>query len=335
MNKKVSIVMPMYGVEKYIGKAIESVLNQSYHNWELLIINDGSTDNSRFIAESYACKDERIIILDKTNGGLSDARNYGLRFATGDFVHFFDSDDYLDADFYDTFLSHFEKEDSDVIISGYTVDYFCSKAIRPAFNASIDLSNQDAIDLSEDIVCVYLNFAWNKIYRKSFLEENALEFEKGLSRIEDAEFFSRVITHLRSLCFIEYAGYHYVQRKEQTLSRYVDSTLFSHFVRSLGLNNAILENLHLSSSARRKAYGRFVVNSTRAYLNRLYLGFPAFGLSTYIRHTKQLVLYLHDQEVHSILQDRSKYARFLFPVVNKRFWFLIFIIYSFRSILRK
>ena len=92
---KLSIVMPMYCVEQYIEKAIVSVLNQDFQDWELLIVNDGSPDNSRSIAARFVSCDKRIKILDKENGGLSDARNWGLNRAQGDFVHFFDSEKLL------------------------------------------------------------------------------------------------------------------------------------------------------------------------------------------------------------------------------------------------
>ena len=119
-NPRVSIVMPMYKVEKYIGKAITSVLNQDFHDWELLIVNDGSPDKSREIATTFADLDDRIKILDKPNGGLSDARNFGLTRAVGEFVHFFDSDDWIEADFYSNLLS--EVDDFDLVVCGYKVD---------------------------------------------------------------------------------------------------------------------------------------------------------------------------------------------------------------------
>ena len=97
-NPKISIVMPMYRVEQYIEKAITSVLKQDFQDWELLVVNDGSPDKSREIASSIASGDNRIKILDKENGGLSDARNYGLDRAIGEFVHFYDSDDWIESD---------------------------------------------------------------------------------------------------------------------------------------------------------------------------------------------------------------------------------------------
>ena len=106
-NPKISIIMPMYRVERYIEKAIKSVLDQDFMDWELLIVNDGSPDGSREIASVVAAGDNRIRILDKENGGLSDARNYGLDRAIGDFVHFYDSDDWIEPDSCEKLYSKF------------------------------------------------------------------------------------------------------------------------------------------------------------------------------------------------------------------------------------
>lgn len=95
----ISIIMPVYGVERYIAQAIRSVQSQTYSNWELIVVNDGTKDRSREIAADFAVADKRIKIVDKENGGLSDARNVGLKHVTGEYVNFFDSDDWLEPDF--------------------------------------------------------------------------------------------------------------------------------------------------------------------------------------------------------------------------------------------
>ena len=97
-NKKISIVVPIYNVEKYLAECIESIQNQSYKNLEIILVDDESPDNSGKIAEKYASNDERIKVIHKKNGGLSDARNAGIEVATGDYLMFVDSDDLLTLD---------------------------------------------------------------------------------------------------------------------------------------------------------------------------------------------------------------------------------------------
>src|SRR5690625_6955531 len=108
---KVSIILPCYNVEKHLAQSIDSVLSQTHSNFELLVVIDGSPDNSKEIAEEYAVKDARITVFDKPNGGLSDARNYGLKKAQGEFIYFMDSDDWIEPDLLKDNLKIIAQED--------------------------------------------------------------------------------------------------------------------------------------------------------------------------------------------------------------------------------
>ena len=121
--KKVSIIIPAYNAEKTIKKCLNSVCNQTYENIEIIIVNDGSTDNSLDICEEYEKKDDRIIIISKENGGLSDARNKGIDIAKGKYITFIDSDDYVDLEFISIMVSNIEKNNSDISIISHRVIY--------------------------------------------------------------------------------------------------------------------------------------------------------------------------------------------------------------------
>ena len=112
-NPKVTVSMPIYNVAPYLAKCLESVLNQSYKNFELILVNDGSTDNSPTICEQYASKDKRIKVIHKANGGLSDARNYGIVHAKGEYVSFVDSDDYVSTNYIKYLYGLIEKTGAD------------------------------------------------------------------------------------------------------------------------------------------------------------------------------------------------------------------------------
>ena len=118
-KKKISVVVPIYNVEKYLPECIESVQNQSYMNLEIILVDDGSPDNSGKIADEYAKKDGRIKVIHKKNGGLSDARNAGIEVATGDYIMFLDSDDLLTADACKVLEEKIEKENADYVIGNY------------------------------------------------------------------------------------------------------------------------------------------------------------------------------------------------------------------------
>lgn len=122
-NKKVTIIIPVYNVEKYLSRCLNNVINQTYSNIEIILVNDGATDNSQVICEEYKKKDDRIKLLVKENGGLSDARNYGIPYATGDYIAFIDSDDMIHTSYIEYLLNLIEKYNGDISICGYQSFY--------------------------------------------------------------------------------------------------------------------------------------------------------------------------------------------------------------------
>lgn len=118
-NKKVTVIVPIYNVENYLKKCLDSILRQTYNNLEIILINDGSTDGSKNIAEEYQEKDQRVILLNKENGGLSDARNYGIERASGEYITFIDSDDEVTEDYVEYLINLTEKYKTDIAIASY------------------------------------------------------------------------------------------------------------------------------------------------------------------------------------------------------------------------
>lgn len=114
----ISVIIPVYGVEKYIAQCLDSIINQTYKNLEIIVVNDGTKDRSAEIAKEYATKDSRIKVYDFQNGGLSVARNRGLEIATGDYISYIDSDDWLDTKMYETLLEAAMKNDADMVKCG-------------------------------------------------------------------------------------------------------------------------------------------------------------------------------------------------------------------------
>lgn len=265
----ISIIMPAYGVGPFISKAIDSVLAQTFEMWELLVVNDGSKDNTRQVAAEYESRDSRIIVLDKENGGLSDARNFGLSFASGKYVHFFDSDDFIDSDFYEKMLSAVGSADYDFVVCGYSVDVesmesglIVSSRRHPLFDDISPLKvNYDLHTLGE-----YFNFAWNKVFRKDFLLNNQLQYKKGLFGYEDSEFMSRVITFHPTFRFLGYAGYHYISRDRETLSSVLDSSTTERAFEHLLCYRVILKHFSDCSQAIDSEISKSVTGTYKALL---------------------------------------------------------------------
>lgn len=320
-NPKISIIMPMYRVERYIEKAIQSVLDQDFQDWELLVVNDGSPDDSRRIASIVADTDDRIRILDKENGGLSDARNYGLDRAIGDFVHFYDSDDWIEPNFYSILFN--EMEDYDLVVCGYKVDN--EKSVTERIGYAGDLNNVVVTSLHH-LVETYLNFAWNKLFKRSFLLKNALYYEKGLYRIEDSEFLMRFLSFSPKVKMIEYSGYHYMVRNTPTLSKFFDENIFNHLNRCIFIRTHIYNYLCDNEENVNRELGDATLSEVKSAIILIADSVPFYN----IMRSKMLInRILSDVDICKYVSycssTRFRDKLIVNAIVNKRWWFLFLV----------
>ena len=175
---KVSVIMPVYKVEEYVGKAIESIQAQTLKDWEFLIVDDGTPDKSGEICDAYAAEDERIHVIHKENGGLSDARNAGTGQALGSYIAFVDGDDWIEKDMYEGLLSAARQFDAPLAVCRYRKIYR-DRAVDEAAGAAVYMEGREALECflrEEDDICIQ-NAAWNKLYRRELMGE--LRFPKG------------------------------------------------------------------------------------------------------------------------------------------------------------
>ena len=242
--KKISVVVPVYNVEKYLEKCIDSIINQTYRNLEIILVDDGSSDKSPQICDLYAQKDERVKVIHKTNGGLSSARNVGIDCATGEYICFFDSDDFVEIDMIETLSKAIMETDYDLCICGYSVDTYnktnaliSQKSILPNFSYPSTNCSLDEYEFALGL-CGY---AWNKLYRLQFLKENNLKFEEGVSLVEDLLFNERVFANNAKFVFLSYVGYHYIQRERESLGVKYYENYFDLKLRALNAKCSILK----------------------------------------------------------------------------------------------
>jgi hypothetical protein len=199
---KVSIIVPIYNVEKYLARCLDSLKDQTLQDIEVILVNDGSTDNSGNIAKEYANKYENFVYKEKANGGLSDARNYGLKFATGDYIAFLDSDDYVDVTTYEKMLKKAEKEQADYVECDFIWEY----------PNKIKIDKQIPYNNKKEMLCLVRVVAWNKLIKRKIIEENNIEFPKGL-RYEDVEFTYKLLPLLEKCSYVAEPLIHYTQRE--------------------------------------------------------------------------------------------------------------------------
>lgn len=207
----ISVIVPVYNAEKYIEKCIVSVLNQTYTDFELLLINDGSTDSSPQICSQWAQKDPRIIVISQPNGGVSTARNLGLDRARGEFIYFIDADDWISPNCFEKMMAKMS-DDVDLIISTYQ---------RPDENGNMifepdDINPAEGIYTNADCMAAaytkpfYVRVVWGKLYRKTLWEH--VRFEH-LSYSEDTYALFEIFMLVQKFYSLDEPLYYYLQRR--------------------------------------------------------------------------------------------------------------------------
>ena len=212
---KISVIVPVYNVEKYLKQCLDSILNQTFFDIEIICVNDGSEDASSLILEEYKNKDNRIKVVVKENGGLSSARNAGLKVAQGEFISFIDSDDWIEKTMLEKLYDNATSLDSDISICAVnlydeakqcfdsTNPYFSLGYFNESFNGKL-FSYEDVKMFLMD-VCV---MAWNKLYRKSFLDKVNAQFPDGLI-FEDGPFFFSIFFKTKRVSIVRDMLYNY------------------------------------------------------------------------------------------------------------------------------
>ena len=237
MNK-ISVIVPVYKVEKYLDRCVESIVNQTYKNLEIILIDDGSPDNSPQMCDEWAKKDKRIKVIHKQNAGVSGARNDGLKIATGDYISFVDSDDYVDKCMFEKMLMTIHKNNSDLAMCFYSNVYEDGK-IENVYEKNLKLANgnnifgfyilQNAIRKNNILETEYiLAGVYRTLYKKELLRDRI--FEPEVKFCEDFLFNSLVINSDTKIAFIEENLYFYFQRSNSAIHTISDNLLKSKLI---------------------------------------------------------------------------------------------------------
>lgn len=215
MNYLVSIILPVHNVENYINNCLESLINQTYKNIEIILVDDGSTDNSGKICDKYKKIDKRITVIHNQNNGVSYSRNYGINLARGKYLIFVDPDDYVDIDYIENLLKPLYEKDYDLVICN--IDHIYQNKIVNNFVDVIKLSN----DYYEDFY--YLNILRatpvNKLFKRDIIKYFNIRFLENVCFSEDRIFNYHYAVHVKSYKYIDKAMYHYCHGEKQSLSK--------------------------------------------------------------------------------------------------------------------
>lgn len=222
---KVSVIVPVYNVEKYLDRCLSSLVNQTYKDIEIIVVNDESPDNSQKIIDDYVLKYPHIIkTYFKKNGGLSDARNYGIKRSTGNYIAFVDSDDYVELNTYEIMVNKLREYDYDMVVCNLNYVYD-TKIVKAYSNIKKDIKDKDTIQKK-----VFNNIypvAWNKLYKRELFNNNQFKCKIWF---EDVEFIYRILPFIESIGVVDDHLINYVQRSgaitstfDQKLYNYIDN----------------------------------------------------------------------------------------------------------------
>lgn len=213
---KFSIISSVYNTELYLEKCIKSVLNQTFSDFEFILINNGSSDNSDEILKKYELLDSRIkVIRNDSNRYLAEARNQGIDIAEGEYIYFIDSDDYLDVQFLENAINELGSYDYDLIIFGWIMEYFVENEFIsiPVIPSAVTFINQENFRYSimDYLKQSVLTVPWNKIYKRSIIEKFNIRFP--LTKLEDHHFNMEYIKNISSCKIVDKAFYHYYRSR--------------------------------------------------------------------------------------------------------------------------
>ena len=206
---KVSVIVPVYNVEKYIGKCLDSLINQTLSDVEIVVVNDGSPDNSQKIIDNYARKYKNIKSYIKKNGGLSDARNYGIKKSTGEYIAFVDSDDYVKEDMFEKMYNYAINNDLDVVVCDSINVYSDGTEILIKSNNDYSDSNVSNYIISPPMACT-------RLFKKNIFDK--IQFKKNIY-YEDLEMTPKVVNFTRKIGFVSEGLYFYVQRDNSIMKQ--------------------------------------------------------------------------------------------------------------------
>lgn len=210
-NPKITLIVPIYNTLKFLGRCLNSIKNQTFKDFEVILVNDGSPDDSELFCKEFIKSDSRFILKSKQNGGLASTRNYGMKYAKGDYIGFIDSDDYISLDYCMTLYNKAKKYDVDILDFGltYIKDNIETKRFS-AFSKNKLIFNEDILEYLKHTSSNKILWYVNKFFRRKFLEENNIDFDGNILFGDDSIFNLKCFYNAKFLYSIDIPLYYYV-----------------------------------------------------------------------------------------------------------------------------
>ena len=329
----VSIIVPIFKTERFLRKCVDSILRQTYTNIEVILVDDGSPDNCGYICDNYAKIDSRVKVIHKQNAGLSEARNSGIDNATGDYLSFVDSDDYLEVKSVEMLIEG--AQDYCLSVIGYKLDFVNNNSITTPEQVYGKFDSLQSYLLSfHKLFATKFNFAWGKLYDLSIIQKHSLRFEKGLSLVEDVIFNLQYYDYCTNgINLIKYNGYVYCQHGSSSLSKVYNSKMLDWNEYAYNSIKDYLKSYHALTPTN---YAHFMRNvySNYAYCFRLI----ALNKGLSLRDKINLLTKYRSTDIFceslTVPTNDNYYQRALRTCINKRLWRCYIFLVKLRNCIR-
>lgn len=333
----ISIIIPVYNKKRYINRCLDSILEQTYKSFEVILINDGSTDGSEKICDDYKEKDKRIKVIHIENAGVSNARNIGLDVAKGEYVQFVDSDDYLDPIMLESLIEVMEHYKSDIIISGIKKIDHNNKLLKEVIPRLYGLKNKKQMfeEFSDEQFSTGIyGCISNKLIRRQIIKEKKLKFNTNIKLAEDLDFYLELYKYIDKIYFYKKSFYYYIQNTENssTTSCMVND-YFTQILISIK-QKKLLSDLNALNNKNMVVIDRVITNFTLCYL------YDKFSYN-YIKFKNFLKELYNDNLIRESLvtKHQSKFNKVLVFFLQKKLnfivWFILFQYYIVKKIYKK
>ena len=231
MHPQISVILPVFNAGNFLSKCLQSIQIQTFQDFEVLMIDDGSTDNSPAICNTYVEADQRFIYLRKANGGVSSARNLGIDSAKGRYIAFIDSDDFVDPNFFETVVATAEAQQCEILNFGHSYFKDASEIIRnPAFADQESVSRSQLLEvLRHSASNKFLYFCWSRLFRTDFLKNNQIRFNERSLLGSDSLFNLEAFLTATRIYAIHFHPYHYIYNDSSlTQRKFKDDLLYKY-----------------------------------------------------------------------------------------------------------
>lgn len=284
--KLVSIIIPIYNSQKYIPRCIESIINQTYKNIEIICIDDGSIDSSLNLIQNYANKDNRIKIYTQSNSGPSVARNYGLNVATGDYIMFVDSDDYIHHNMVELLISSISRNNTMVLCNNIEIYNNKSEDRKLFENLNKDLNKNLVI---EEIAKGKAGLVCGKLFNKSIVDKFNIRFKKDITMCEDQIFFLNIAMNCEEFIHIPKSLYYYDRCNENSITIKYNSNAMDNQLKVLTYIEKLLAQSNLKESKINEIVDRRFIESINFCINNEVLNSNLMNSKQKIKNIEKII----------------------------------------------